>query len=65
MDRDYALGPYRRGRLSSGKQSKLFVPLKLALIGPSTWFDFAHHRSLRVEQISSFGLGLGLNLALF
>jgi len=27
----------------------------LSLIGPSTWFDFAHHRSLRVEQSSSFG----------
>jgi len=33
---------------------------ELGLIGPSTWFDFAHHRSLRVEQRSSFGLGLGL-----
>jgi len=33
---------------------------ELGLIGPSTWFDFAHHKSLRVEQISSFGLELGL-----
>ena len=33
MDRDYPLGPYRRGNVSSGKQSKLFVRLKLGLIG--------------------------------
>ena len=52
MDGDYALGPYRRGKLSSGKLGKLFARLKLGLIGPST--------SLRVEQSSSFGLGLGL-----
>jgi len=56
VDGDYAPGPYRRGRLSSGKLGKVFARLKLGLIGPSTWFDFAHHRSLRVEQSSSFGL---------
>jgi len=33
VDGDYALGPYRRGNVSSGKLGKLFVRLKLALIG--------------------------------
>ena len=45
------------GNLSCGKLGKLFVRLKLGLIGPST--------SLRVEQSSSFGLGLGLNWLCF
>jgi len=33
MDRDYALGPYRRGNVSSGKLGKLSAGLKLGLIG--------------------------------
>jgi hypothetical protein len=45
------------GNLSPGKRGKVFVRLKLGLIGPST--------SLRVEQSSSFGLGLGLNWLCF
>ena len=32
VDRDYALGPYRRGKLSSGKMGKLVLGLKLALV---------------------------------
>jgi hypothetical protein len=57
VDGNYALGPYRRGKLSSGKLGKLFAHLKLGLIGPST--------SLKVEQSSSFGLGVGLNWLCF
>jgi hypothetical protein len=33
VDGDYALGPYRPGNLSAGKLGKLFVRLKLGLIG--------------------------------
>jgi len=52
VDRDYALGPYRRGNVSSGKQSNLFVRLKLGLIG------FVFRIACCVSRIALGGLGL-------